>query len=212
MSVDGVEEIRADESLRWKPVRRALGIRAFGTNAFAADAGQLVVEEHDEVSPSGAGGHEELYVVLRGHARFTIDGEDVDAPQGTLVFLPEPEAKRVATALEDGTIVMAVGGQVGVPYEVSPWEHTAAAEGPAQRGDFAGAVETVRGALPEHEGNPSVHFHLARFLARDGRPDDALAELRRAHDADPERVAAWLADSDDLAPLRGRDGYPPLGR
>lgn len=58
-------------------------------------------------------GHEELYVVVRGHARFTIDGEDLDAPAGTLVFLPEPEAKRVATALEDGTIVMAVGGAVG---------------------------------------------------------------------------------------------------
>ena len=212
-SVDAVEEIPVvGESLRWKPLRRTLGIRAFGTNAYAADAGQLVVEEHDEVSSSGTGGHEELYVVLRGRARFTIDGEDVDAPQGTMIFLPEPEAKRVATALEDGTIVMAVGGEPGVPYEVSPWEFRFAAQGPAARGDFAGAAETVREALPEHEGNPSIHYDLACFLARDGRHDDALAELRRAYDADPERVAKWADGDDDLAPLRGMEGYPPLSR
>lgn len=210
-SVDAIEEIPVSgEAFRWKPVRRTLGIRAFGTNAYVADAGQRVVEEHDEVSSSGTGGHEELYVVLRGHARFTIDGEDLDAPQGTLVFLPEPEAKRVATALEDGTTVLAVGGEAGAAYAVSPWEYSFAANGPAARGDFAGAVETVREALPEHEGNPSIHYSLACFLARDGRLDDALAELRRAYGADPGRVAKWAADDEDLAALRGMEGYPPL--
>jgi tetratricopeptide (TPR) repeat protein len=210
-SVDAIEEIGVvGETLRWKPVRRTLDIQAFGTNAYVADAGQLVVEEHDEVSSSGTGGHQELYIVLAGHARFTIDGEDVDAPQGTLIFLPEPEAKRVATALEDGTTVLAVGGDPDAPYAVSPWEFSFAAQGPASRGDFAGAVETVREALPEHEGNPSIHYSLACFLARDGRRDDALAELRRAYDADPEGVAKWAADDEDLAPLRDMEGYPPL--
>lgn len=123
-TLDDIEEIAVDvgQPLRWKPVRRTLGIRAFGTNAYAADADQLIVEEHDEVSGTGPGGHEELYVVVRGRARFTIDGEDLDAPAGTLVFLPEPEAVRVATALEDGTLVMAFGGRVGEAYEVSEWE------------------------------------------------------------------------------------------
>ena len=149
--------------------------------------------------------------MLRGHARFTIDGEDLDAPQGTLVFLPEPEAIRSATALEDGTTVLAVGGQPGVPYAVSPWESYFAAEGPASRGDFAAAAETVREALPEHEGNPSIHYRLACYLARDGRHDEALAELRRAHDADPDGIARRAAGEKDLAPLRGMDGYPPVG-
>jgi hypothetical protein len=135
-TLDDIEEIAVvDGTLRWKPIRRTLGIRAFGTNAYAADAGQLVVEEHDERSGTGPGGHEELYVVVRGHARFTIDGEDLDAPAGTLVFLPEPEARRVATALEDGTIVMAVGGRVGEAYEVSEWEDRFVAEGEKARGE-----------------------------------------------------------------------------
>ena len=49
----------------YRLVRRELGIRAFGTNAFTADAGVQLIEEHDETG-SGAGGHEELYVVLTG--------------------------------------------------------------------------------------------------------------------------------------------------
>lgn len=209
-SIDAIEEVPVvGGTLRWKPVRRTLGIQAFGTNAYVADAGQLVVEEHDEVSSTGSG-HEELYVVLRGHARFTIDGEDLDAPLGTLVFLPEPEAKRAATALQDGTVVLAVGGEAGAAYAVSPWEFYFAAQGPAARGDFASAAAIVAEALPEHEGNPAVHYDLACHLSRDGRLDEALAQLQRAYAADPERVAKWARDDEDLAPLRGMGGYPPL--
>lgn len=176
-TLDAITEIPVvDDTLRWKPVRRTLGIRAFGTNAYVADAGQLVVEEHDERSGTGPGGHEELYLVVRGQARFTIDGEDLDAPAGTLVFLPEPEAKRVATAVEDGTLVMAFGGEAGKPYEVSAWEPRFAVIG----------------------------------LACAGRHDEALVELRRAYEADPEGVAAWARDDEDLAPLRAMEGYPPI--
>jgi hypothetical protein len=210
-TLDAIDEIPVvDGTLRWKPVRRTLGIRAFGCNAYVGDAGAFVVEEHDEVSSSGSGGHEELYLVVRGHATFTIDGEALDAPAGTLVFLPEPEAPRAAEALEDGTLVMAFGGERGAPYEVSAWEHYFAAEADVARGDYAAAAETVRGGLPEHEGNPAIHYSLACFLARDGRLEDALAELRRAHDADPAKVAAWARDDEDLAPLRPMEGYPPM--
>ena len=57
--------------LKWRPLRRALGIGAFGINAYTANAGDLVVEEHDETG-GGAGHHEELYVVsLRDDPRFS---------------------------------------------------------------------------------------------------------------------------------------------
>jgi hypothetical protein len=69
-----------DETLRWHPLRHALGVTAFGVNAYSAPtAGHDVVEEHTEASGS-AGGHEELYVVLTGRARFTIDGESSTRP------------------------------------------------------------------------------------------------------------------------------------
>ncbi|MDQ5832612.1 MAG: hypothetical protein M3550_06085 [Actinomycetota bacterium] len=62
-------------SLDWVPVRRRLGIRAFGTNAFrAARKGDPVIEDHVE-SP----GQEELYVVLRGRVRFVIGEQEFEA-------------------------------------------------------------------------------------------------------------------------------------
>jgi tetratricopeptide (TPR) repeat protein len=207
--LDDVEEIRVDGgTLRWKPLRRTLGIRAFGMNAYAAEAGEPVVEEHDEVGSAGSGGHEEVYLVAAGAARFVVGGEAFDAPAGTLVFLPDPGERRGAVALEDGTIVVAVGGEPGAAYEVSPWEYYFAAEGPAARGDYASAVEVVAEALPQHEGNPNVHYSLACFLARDGRLDEAMAHLLRAFDAAPEKIARWAADDEDLASLRGREGFP----
>src|SRR5215210_4773270 len=84
-----------------KPVRRHLGIEAFGANArIARAAGEVLVMPHDERAggPFGTEGHEELYVVLRGRATFTVDGRDVDAPAGTLPFVGDPTAVRSAVA------------------------------------------------------------------------------------------------------------------
>jgi mannose-6-phosphate isomerase-like protein (cupin superfamily) len=107
--------------LQWRPVRRTLGIEAFGINAYTADAGELVVEEHDETG-AGAGHHEELYMVITGRATFTVDGESFDAPVGTLVFLDDPKERRGARAEENGTTVLAIGGMRGQAFRVSPWE------------------------------------------------------------------------------------------
>jgi hypothetical protein len=102
----------------WRPVRYHFGITAFGCNAYVArEAGELIVEEHEE----GEDGHEELYVVLAGVARFTLDGAEQDAPAGTLVFCERP-AVRKAVAVEPGTTVLAVGGFPGRAFEVSRWE------------------------------------------------------------------------------------------
>jgi len=107
--------------LQWRPLRRTLGIEAFGINAYTASAGELVVEEHDETG-AGAGHHEELYVVVTGRATFTVDGEELDAPAGTLVFVGDPAAERSAVALEAGTAVLGVGAPRGAPYRVAAWE------------------------------------------------------------------------------------------
>src|SRR5207237_6643097 len=96
-----------------------LDIAAFGASAsYQAKAGEDVVGEHDELGP-GADGQEELYVVVQGSATFTLDGEEIDAPQGTVVFV-QPEATRKAVATSDETIVLAVGGRRGEAYRVPP--------------------------------------------------------------------------------------------
>ena len=115
-----IDEITAyeavDGQLRWHPVRHHLDVRSFGTNAYTAtSAGDMVVEPHDEDE------FEELYVVISGAARFTVDDETFDAAQGTLVFVTPP-SRREAYATEPGTTVLAVGGVPGKAFEVSEWE------------------------------------------------------------------------------------------
>jgi hypothetical protein len=104
----------------WKPVRHHLGITAFGTNAYVAGTpGEVVIEEHDEGEDYA---HQELYLVLRGRATFTVDGEAVDAPAGTFVFLEDPGLTRKAVAEEAGTAVLAVGAKAGEAFVPSAWE------------------------------------------------------------------------------------------
>src|ERR671939_1806630 len=108
-----------------KPVRRRMGIEAFGAHARVAHAaGDLLVMPHDERAggPYGTAGHEELYVVLRGHATFTFDGQEVDAPAGTLLFVRDPAVVRSAVANEADTAVLGIGAPPGEPYRVAPWE------------------------------------------------------------------------------------------
>jgi hypothetical protein len=114
-----------DPSLDWRPVRDELGISAFGVNAFVgAQAGDRVVERHDEREA----GHEELYVVVRGAARFVVDGEEHDAA-GRHGVLVEPQRTREAFAIEPGTLVLAIGARPGQPFAISEWEARQLARG-----------------------------------------------------------------------------------
>ena len=81
-------------------------------------------------------------------ARFELDGESVDAPAGTLVFLPEPTAERYAVAEEPGTTVLAIGGKPGC-HETSAWEYFFAAYSHAERGDFERAIADMNEGLAE---------------------------------------------------------------
>jgi len=105
-------------------VRRHFDIRAFGVNGITGNAGDELVEPHHERDDEGnlTDGHEELFAVMSGHAVFTVDGEDLDAPIGTLVFVRDPALIRSARATVDGTAILAIGGRAGVPFEISRWE------------------------------------------------------------------------------------------
>jgi len=124
--LDEIETVRFPEEPvpDWKPLRRELGITAFGTNAYVAEkAGDLVIERHDELAEDDdPGGAEEIYVVVRGAARFTIDGTSVDVPHGGVVALRDPALVREAIALEAGTLILAVGARPGVAFTPSAWE------------------------------------------------------------------------------------------
>jgi hypothetical protein len=105
-------------------VRRHFDVQAFGVNAVTGNAGDEVIEEHHEADDEAnqTNGHQELFAVMTGHAIFTVDGEEIDAPAGTIVFVRDPALIRAARATADGTAIFAVGGSPGSPYTVSRWE------------------------------------------------------------------------------------------
>jgi tetratricopeptide (TPR) repeat protein len=183
------------------PIRIPLGIAAFGVNAYGSrEAGGQVIEEHDELG-AGAGNHEELYVVLGGRARFTLAGEEVDAPAGTLVFVRDPAIRRAATAVEPDTTVLVIGGTVGRAFEASPWESWLEALPSYEAKDFDAAASVLKRALAAHPDNPNVLYNLACCEALAGRREEAVGHLSRAAELDP-RVRTWAASDPDLDSVR----------
>ncbi len=102
-----------DYGVGWHSVRQYFGITAFGVNAYEAAAGKELVVPHSETA---YGGNEELYLVVRGRARFRCDGEEVEVGEGELLYA-RPEVERKAVALETPTIVFMVGATPGEPYK-----------------------------------------------------------------------------------------------
>jgi hypothetical protein len=121
--IDQLDAIDMPEGFVWRPVRRRFGIRAFGTNAYTPGASGQIVEEHTEAQLE----HEEIYLVLRGRVRFTVDGNEHELGPGQLVFVRDPSLKRGGVALTDDAAVLAVGGKRGQAHEISAWEYTFAA-------------------------------------------------------------------------------------
>ena len=181
-------------------LRRTLDIGAFGASAtYQAKAGEDVVGEHDELGP-GADRHEELYVVVQGSATFTVDGKEIEAPHGTVVFV-QPEATRQAVATSDDTIVLAVGGRRGEAYRVPPggelfdfFEHYNAK-------DYEGALAACHVALEKFPGNALILYNIACLESLLGRGDEALATLRTSVEKWPRFKENAQAD-DDFASLR----------
>lgn len=188
-----------------RPLRRALGITGFGINGWSADAGQQLIEEHDETG-AGAGRQQELYVVLTGQARFTIDGETLEAPTGTLVYVPEIGSRRAAIATADGTTVLAIGGDEGA-IKPSAFEHYFVAQAAINAGDPQAAYETAAAGLGDHPDNPSLHYNLACYAALAGDEERALGHLGRAFDLDP-KTREWAAADSDLDRIRKHPRYP----
>jgi tetratricopeptide (TPR) repeat protein len=180
-------------------------VRAFGVNANVAVEPGMIVEEHDEMH--GDGGQEELYVVVSGHATFTLAGDEVDAPAGTLVFVRDPAVKRAAVAHEAGTTLLCVGGRPGQPFRISNWEYSRRAEAQVKAGDREAAVRIMEDLLAERPDDPAVLYDVACFESLVGRRKLALEHLRRALEGDPS-LRELIAGDSDLDPIRDDPSFP----
>lgn len=200
------------ESQRWKvarldeierrgrdiPVREFLGIRAFGVNAFTPGENGTLVGEHDEAGP----GQEELYIVLDGNATFEVDGETIEAPAGTFVFV-RPEARRKATG--DGT-VLAIGAAPGEAYQAIDWGEAWTFHNDSMRAygeqRYADAVGAVQAGLQRNPNHPGLHYNYACFATLAGdTTDETFSHLRRSVELFPPFREQARRD-DDFAAVR----------
>ena len=175
------------------PVREHLGIRAFGVNAFTPGENGMLVGDHDEAGS----GQEELYIVLDGNATFEIDGEMVEAPAGTLVFVG-PESRRKATG--DGTVLV-LGATPGEAYEAIDWGeawrfHNESMKAYGEQ-RYADARDEVRAGLEQTPDHPGLHYNYACFATLAGdTSDETFEHLRRSVELMPRFREQARADGD----------------
>jgi tetratricopeptide (TPR) repeat protein len=200
--MSGYEVARLTELQRedgWAPIRLALDVQAFGINSWTGrNAGDVVIPEHDEV-PTG---HEELYLVTAGHATFTIDGEEVDGPEGTLVFVRDPAANRGAVAREPETAILTVGAKPGEAYTPQPWELNRDVFALLDAGRPAEAKKLLLESLERYENRSLLYYNLACAEALLGETDEALGHLRQAIEGRPA-LADSAREDHDFSSIRG---------
>ena len=199
-----LSDLRRDDG--WAPIRLALDVQAFGVNGWTArEADDVVIPEHDEL-PTG---HEELYVVVSGRAAFTVAGDEVDGPTGTIVFVRDPAAKRGAVAREPDTTVLSVGAKPGEAFTPQPWETNRDVFALLDTGKPAEAKQLLTEAIERYEDKSTLYYNLACAEALLGETDAAFGHLRTAIDRD-RTLAEYLAEDSDLAPLRDDPRFSEL--
>jgi hypothetical protein len=202
--LDAIEEVN-DGRQPWRPVRQHFGILSFGVTTWTArTAGDRIINEHDEAEEDA---DEELYLVQAGRARFELDGEVVDAPAGTFVFV-RPGVKRTAFAEEPATTIVVVGGTPGKAYEPSGWESWAQIHPLYEAGEYAEAADRGRDLAAAHP-YAGVFYNLACCESLAGRKADAIEHLRLAIERSG-RFRAFAAGDSDFDPIRAEPGFTEL--
>lgn len=208
MSEKGWETARLDEIERsggWIPIRRHFDIGAFGVNAWTGDEGTEVIGAHEEASS----GHEELYVVVEGHASFVVDGETIDAPAGTIVFVHDPSATRGATATAPGTVILTAGAKPGEAYGPLGWEENAGVIALFQEERYEEAKARLVDAIERWPASGTLMYNLACAEARLGETDAALVHLVRSVELEA-RFAEFAQTDPDLDSIRAEPGFPTV--
>jgi hypothetical protein len=191
----------------WRPVRHHFGITSFGVNAWTGrNAGDRIINEHDEAEEED--GHEELYLVQSGRARFEVEGERFEASAGSFVFV-RPGVKRTAFAEEPETTLIAVGGTPGRAYEPDGWEIWAPLNPLYEAGEYAEAADRGRELAEAHPGYPGLLYNLACCESLAGRTTEAIEHLRLAIERS-DRYRSFAAGDSDFDPIRDDPAFREL--
>jgi mannose-6-phosphate isomerase-like protein (cupin superfamily) len=184
----------------WRPVRHHFGIMSFGVNAWTArSAGDRIINEHDEGELDELDGHEELYLVQSGRARFELDGDSVEAAAGAFVFV-RPGVMRTAFAEEPETTIIALGGTPGRAYEPDGWEIWAPLNPLYEAGEYDEAAARGLELAEAHPEYAGLLYNVACCEVLAGRTREAIEHLRLSIERSDRsrRLAAGDSDFDSI--------------
>ena len=140
--------------------------------------------------------------------RIFLDGERVDVPAGTFVFV-QPGVKRTAFAEEAPTTIVTIGGTPGRAFEVFGWEvWFMELRELYDAGDYD-AVATRGRELLETYPYPGLAYNVACAESLAGQKEPALEHLRLA--VEGSDVLRELASTDsDLDAIRDEPSFAEL--
>lgn len=100
----------------WSLVRRSLGLAAFGINLVEIRSGESI-PEHDELDRD----QEEVFFTVSGSPTVVVNGEDVDAPEGTFVAVDVSARRTVRNDWPEPASVLIVSAPRSSGYEPMGW-------------------------------------------------------------------------------------------
>jgi hypothetical protein len=203
--LDEIEEFE-DVGCHYRPVRLRLGLSAFGASVWTAQsAGDPVINEHDPGDPTV---DQELFLVIRGHAAFEVDGDRVDAPAATFIAVP-PGTKRRATAEAPDTAILLIEGTPGTAYAPRGWELWAPLAPMYGAGRYAEVADALRTTVEAHPEYGMLFFNLACCESLTGKRTEALMHLQRAIELS-EEFRDYARTDEDLDAIRDEPGFREL--
>ena len=103
------------EGIRFRGVRRELGVLAWGMNILELDPHCTTYPEHDHSKD----GQEEVYVIMEGSVVMKVGDDETTLSEGDLVRVG-PNVKRTFITHDQGVTFLAIGGTPGKAYEPGP--------------------------------------------------------------------------------------------
>ena len=108
----------------------------------------------------------------------------------------------------DGTTVLAIGGERGAPFRVSPWEFAFAGAPALREKRYKDAKASLLEGLEHHPDNLGLVYDLACVEALMGDREAALGHLEHAFEN--PRFREWAKQDSDLESLRDHPRFSRL--
>jgi Cupin domain len=151
---------------------------------------------------------EELFVVVSGRAIFEVEGEEVEATPGTLIFTRQG-TRRTAVAAEPGTTILVFDGRPDKAYDATGWELWAPLRPLYDNGEHAELRARLQDAIAANPQYPMLVYNLACSESLSGHTAEAIDHLRSAVGAS-EKLRVDAREDSDFDPIRGEPSFKAL--